>query len=320
MKPTKGLCNKKFLDSAGYEHRSVTDRLHLHTLAHPNPETSSCTTPKRWRVNEQAQRLPKALADHLHLASQKQARRLIESGRCSVNGRIRTFASADLRQGDWIEVFSPGPSHAQRPCSILYEDAWLLVIDKPAGLLVEQQTIDAAVGKSTVLVHRLDKETSGLLLLAKNEEAAAALKRMFRERTIRKKYLAIVDGKVERQQGVASWPLKFKKRVDREVYWDVDAKGKEAVTEFTRLRVGKSATLLELSPKTGRTHQLRIHMARLGHPILGDYQYADRFRTHLRPERCLLHAWKLEFVHPFDGQVRKWEAPLPDDMRDVLAM
>ena len=273
---------------------------------------------ERWKVSEQAQRLPKALADHLHLGSQKQARRLIESGRCSVNGRIRTFASADVQRGDWIEVFPPGPQAARYPCSTLYEDGWLMVIDKPSGLLVEQQAIDAAVGKKTILVHRLDKETSGLLILAKNQEAAAVLEGMFRDRTVHKRYLAIVDGKMERRKGVVAWPLKLKKRVHREVYWDVDPKGKEAVTEFTRLSTGRSATLVELSPRTGRTHQLRVHMARLGHPILGDYQYADQFRSLLRPGRCLLHAWKLDLVHPFDGQPRSWEAPLPEDIRDAL--
>ena len=255
----------------------------------------------------------------LRLPSMKQARRLIESGRCSVNGRIRTFASTDVRRGDWIEVVPTTSSKPQASCQIIYEDDSLIVIFKPAGLLVEQHAIDRAVGQRTILVHRLDKETSGLVLLAKDQSTATCLETMFRERAIQKEYLAIVDGELERPFGVLSWPLKMKKRLVHEVYWGVDSSGKEAVTEFVRLVIGKAATLVLLKPKTGRTHQLRVHMAHLGHPIIGDYQYADRFRCSVRPQRCLLHAWKLTLVHPVDGQIRTWVAPIPEDMQEVVS-
>jgi RluA family pseudouridine synthase len=275
---------------------------------------------ERWRVEEGELRLPQALVNHapLRLTSMKGARRLIESGRCSVNGRIRTFASTDVRRGDWIEVAPGGPTGPKARCSILYEDDTLLVINKPAGVPVEQGAMDRAVGQRTILVHRLDKETSGLLLLAKDQSTATELERMFRERTIQKEYLAIVDGGLQRPSGVITWPLKMKRRLFHEIYWGVDPAGKEAVTEFTRLLVGKGATCVLLKPKTGRTHQLRVHMAHLGHPIVGDYQYADRFQCSVRPERCLLHAWRLTFVHPVDGQMRTWEAPLPQDMHDAI--
>ena len=234
-----------------------------------------------------------------------------------MNGRIKTFASTDVRRGDWIEVVSTTSSKPQASCQIIYEDDALMVIFKPAGLLVEQHAIDRAVGQRTILVHRLDKETSGLVLLAKDQSTATCLETMFRERTIQKEYLAIVDGELERPRGILSWPLKMKKRLVHEVYWGVDASGKEAITEFVRLRLGKAATLVLLKPKTGRTHQLRVHMAHLGHPIIGDYQYADQFRCSVRPQRCLLHAWKLTLVHPVDGQTRTWEAPIPEDMQEV---
>ena len=274
---------------------------------------------EQWRVEAREQRLPEALVNHapLRLTSMKQARRLIESGRCSVNGRIRTFASTDVRQGDWIEVAPGSLLSPKLSCSVLYEDGTFLVVNKPAGLVVEQQAIDNAVGQSTILVHRLDKETSGLLLLAKDQPTAALLEDLFRTRAVHKEYLAMVDGRMQRPQGVLSWPLKLKKRIHREVYWGVDPEGKEAVTEYVRLLVGKTATFVALLPKTGRTHQLRVHMAHLSHPILGDYQYADQFRCPLRPGRCLLHAWKLEFVHPVDGQTCRWQAPLPEDMQEV---
>lgn len=272
---------------------------------------------EQWRVEEQKQRLPEALVNHLRLTSMKQARRLIESGRCSVNGRIRTFASTNVRQGDTIEVVPGGPTPRMFSCPILYEDETLLVVNKPAGLVVEQRAIEKALGQRVILVHRLDKDTSGLLLLAKHQRAATQLEDLFRKREVHKEYLAIVDGHVERAHGVLSWPLKLKRRIHNEVYWGVDPSGKEAVTEFIRLLVGKEATLVALKPKTGRTHQLRVHMVHMRHPILGDYQYADQFRCPIRPDRCLLHAWKLGLVHPVDGQRHIWQVPPPKDIQEV---
>lgn len=278
------------------------------------------TSVERWQVSvrQSGVRLPEVLVAHqpLHLSSNKQARRLIESGRCSINGRIRKLASAIVAAGDWIEVV-PGEARKQRlDLSIIYEDEWMFVINKPSGMTVEHDIIQRAAQRTCYLVHRLDKETSGLLVIAKNREMATFLELLFRERSIKKEYLAIVDGQLQQQHGIIRWSLELKKRCHGGVYWGVAKghSGKSAYTEFTLLAANHHASLVHLLPMTGRTHQLRVHMASLGAPILGDYQYADHFRCALRPQRHYLHAWKLTMPHPLLGEVRSWTAPLPEDM------
>lgn len=280
-------------------------------------------TVERWRVSdeESGARLPEVLFHHtsLGLQSLKQARRLIESGRCSVNGRIRKFASVIVARGDVIEVV-PGELVKRRSeCSIIYEDQWLFVINKAPGVTVETENMERTLKRECLLVHRLDKDTSGLLIIAKDPDMASFLELQFKERSIKKEYIAIVDGEVEKKHGVIQWSLKLKKRCQGGVFWGVttDASGKRAYTEFTRVVAKNNASLVYLVPMTGRTHQLRVHMANLGHPILGDYQYADHFRCALRPGRQLLHAWKLTIPHPLLGREMVWTAPIPEDMRQA---
>ncbi len=279
---------------------------------------------ERWRVSdeESGARLPEILVGHgpLHLPSLKQARRLIESGRCSVNGRIRKFASVVVASGDWIEVV-PGEPKKRRPdCSIIYEDEWMFVINKPPGITVEHEIIERVTARKCYLVHRIDKDTSGLLMVAKNPDMASFLELLFRERSIKKEYLAIVDGELREKHGIIRWSLKLKKRCQGGVYWGItkDSSGKSAYTEFTLVARKNDASLVHLLPTTGRTHQLRVHMAALGAPILGDYQYSEQFRCAMRPERHMLHAWKLSMPHPILGEQKSWTAPLPDDMAEAV--
>jgi RluA family pseudouridine synthase len=277
---------------------------------------------ERWRVSdeESGARLPEVLIRYvsLHLPSLKQARRLIESGRCSVNGRIRKVASVVVSKGDWIEVVPGEPKRRRPECSIVYDDQWMFVINKPPGITVEREILERVVKRECYLVHRIDKDTSGLLMIAKDPTMATMLEMLFRERAIKKEYLAIVDGEVKEKHGVIRWSLKLKKRCQGGVYWGItkDPSGKSAYTEFTVVAVKNNASLVHLLPMTGRTHQLRVHMASLGAPILGDYQYADQFRCSTRPERHLLHAWKLSMPHPILGEEMTWTAPLPEDMVD----
>lgn len=278
---------------------------------------------ERWRVSdeESGARLPEVIYRHaaLHLPSCKQARRLIESGRCSVNGRIRKFASVVVAKGDWIEVV-PGEVPKRRPeCTIIYEDPWLFVVNKPPGITVEKESMERALKRECFLVHRIDKDTSGLLIVAKDLYMMSFLEQLFRERSLKKEYLAIVDGEVEKKHGIIQRSLKLKARAHGGVYWGVadDHSGKSAYTEFTRIIAKNNASLVYLVPMTGRTHQLRVHMAHLGHPVLGDYQYADHFRCAVRPSRHLLHAWKLSMLHPEFGQEMVWTADVPDDMQQA---
>jgi RluA family pseudouridine synthase len=270
---------------------------------------------------ESGVRLPEVLLRHvsLHLPSLKQARRLIESGRCSVNGRIRKFASAIVAKGDWVEVVPGEPKRRRPECSIIYDDEWMFVINKPPGITVEKEIVERAVNRECYLVHRIDKDTSGLLMIAKNPDMASFLEMLFRERSIKKEYVAIVDGEVKEKHGIIRWSLKLKNRCQGGVYWEItkDPSGKSAYTEFTLVTAKNNTSLVHLLPMTGRTHQLRVHMASLGAPILGDYQYADQFRCAMRPERQLLHAWKLSMQHPLLGEEKSWTAPLPEDMLEA---
>ena len=278
---------------------------------------------ERWRVSDEdsGARLPEVLIQHpsLHLPSLKQARRLIEAGRCSVNGHIRKLASTVVRKGDWIEVIPGELKRRRHECSIIYDDEWMFVINKPPGLTVEKEIMEHAVKRECFLVHRIDKDTSGLLMIAKNPDMASLLEQLFRERAIKKEYLAIVDGEVKEKHGIIRWSLKLKKRCQSGVYWGItnDKSGKSAYTEFSVVIAKNNATLVHLLPMTGRTHQLRVHMASLGAPILGDYQYADQFRCALRPQRHLLHAWKLSMPHPLLGEQMSWTAPLPEDICEI---
>jgi RluA family pseudouridine synthase len=226
------------------------------------------------------------------------------------------LASAIVQVGDWIEVAPPPATRMARGCEILFEDQWLLVVNKSPGITVEKENIERCVRKESFLVHRIDKDTSGILLIAKDEQTQEILEGMFRDRKIQKTYLAIVDGRLERTHGTIRHSLKFKNRYHGQACWTAtdERSGKEAHTEYRRLAVQKEASLVVLLPKTGRTHQLRVHMATIGHPILGDYRYADQFRCPLRPERQFLHAWKIAFIHPMTHQPVEWTALVPEDM------
>jgi RluA family pseudouridine synthase len=279
---------------------------------------------QRWEVTAEhdGARLPEALFRHaaLDLHSLKQARRLIDSGRCSINGRVRTFASATVHTGDWIEV-TPEAQHTQpRGCPIIYEDDWLIVMNKPPGITVESASIERFLQRPCHLIHRLDKGTSGVLLVAKESTVGQMVESLFRSREVTKTYLAIVDGAVAQGRGTICRAMKVHKRYHGSVVWGVtgDGSGKRAQTEYVRLRSTQQCSLVVLSPKTGRTHQLRVHMASIGHPIIGDYQYADQFRCMLKPGRQLLHAWKLSLRHPMTGAVMEWTAPVPEDMRQAV--
>ncbi len=231
--------------------------------------------------------------------------------------------------------------------SVVYEDQHLLVINKPAGLIVhpknatdQQPSVTAwlierypelaNVGEPfiasgtpvprTGVVHRLDKDTSGLLLVAKTNDAFLYLKNLFQTRKIKKSYLALVYGHPKESAGVIDAPLgrigmKRTTRINEEKLQDK----KEAVTEYRTLRSFKEYAFLEVSPKTGRTHQIRVHLKSIGCPIVGDPVYAPKdWPLPSELTRLFLHAQKLSFTTP-DGKALTLEADLPDDLADVLA-
>lgn len=220
---------------------------------------------------------------------------------------------------------------------IIFEDKDILVIDKPAGLTVHPLKPEQPntlvnqilaycpeikkVGDDVLrpgIVHRLDKDTSGLIIVAKNQTAFEHLKKQFQERKVIKKYLALVMGQVKDEKGVIAKAISLSRKDHRKRSALFDDKSKKAWTEYKVLKRFKEYTLLEVYPKTGRTHQIRVHLASIGHPIVGDKQY--RFKRQNWPanlERQFLHAAYLKLTLP-DGKIREFKSELPQDLEKVL--
>ncbi len=295
-------------------------------------------------VEEGGLRLDRFLTDRLGGLSRSAVQRLTAEEQVTVNGRP-VKAGYKVRPGDVVAVDLPAeepqkPTAEAIPLAVVYEDETLLVVDKPAGMVVHPAPghpggtlVNALLARYPELatdgegwpgiVHRLDRDTSGLLLVAKEEKGRLALQRQFKARRVRKFYLALLDGCLQPPRGRIEAPLG--RDPHRRQRFAVVPGGREAITEyrvlepFTR-RAGPSAgdyTLVEAEPKTGRTHQIRVHFASIGHPVVGDRVYGRR-RPALPVPRQFLHAWRLEFTHPLSGQRVELEAPLPPDLGAVL--
>ena len=217
--------------------------------------------------------------------------------------------------------------------SILYEDDTLLAIDKPSGIVVNNantvtdKTVEDWVRETyrttmdrAGIVHRIDKETSGILLIAKTLEAFEELQRQFKDREVKKTYLALVHGKLVPEEGEINAPVgRLPWNPER---FGIVPGGKEAVTRYKVIK-SEDTSLVELYPESGRTHQIRVHLKYINHPIIGDYLYAGRKtsrddRAHGAP-RVMLHAWKISFIHPVAGKTLAIEAPIPDDMKRCIS-
>lgn len=247
--------------------------------------------------------------------SNRQLKQVIENGSCQVNGRTERFASRQLGAGDRVKCERLEPL-TQSKEEILFSDEWLSICNKQAGVVSEPQNFTR--GKP---VHRLDKDTTGLLILAKNPDAEGALLDIFKQRKMIKHYLALVDGIPKNSTGVVENYLGKKKIYQGQSIWGTvsQEKGLYAKTDWKILQRGSQACLIECQPETGRTHQIRVHMSEIGHPILGDYQYGRQFKCPYRPSRTLLHASNLAFVHPFTNQRIEISAPLPEDFKLGMA-
>jgi 23S rRNA pseudouridine1911/1915/1917 synthase len=252
-------------------------------------------------------------------------------------------ANRQLRFGETITVYKrpPDEPEAPRTFGVLYEDGWLLAIDKPPGLPVHPSAryykntlttlLDERYGKPRpVITHRLDSETSGIVLCAKGLDAERAVKRLFAERAVRKSYLAIVTGALDPPAGRIEAPLGPAVGSAIRVKMGCgDPGGLPSLTEYRTLAARGGRSLLELHPRTGRQHQIRAHLAHVGHPIVGDKMYGpdeSLFLEYLETGptedlarraghvRQALHAAALELVHPFTGAALRIESPLPADL------
>jgi 23S rRNA pseudouridine1911/1915/1917 synthase len=276
--------------------------------------------------------LGEALAAELNLP-REEAERLVSVGAVYVAGRRCRDPKAKLTPGQVVTaVLEEGGQSplAAAPDSapelrVLHEDADVIAVDKPAGMTA--QPTEGRVGDSLVdrvgahlkrpagLVHRLDRETSGVTVFGKTPQATTALAEEFREGRARKRYLAAVGPVELSSQGVIDLPLS--KDPSRPGRWRATraANGIPALTEYRVLHAGADFCLVELLPQTGRTHQLRAHLTALGAPILGDKRYGGAAEAGGIPApRCLLHAQALELAHPRTGQPVRFEAPVPEDL------
>ncbi|MCH7999973.1 MAG: RluA family pseudouridine synthase [Chloroflexi bacterium] len=267
--------------------------------------------------------------------SRSRARRLIEDGLVTVDGR-QERPSHRLAAGARVVATLPPVEDARPvaeriPVTIIYQDDDIIVVDKPAGLTVHPApghpsgtlvnallalTPELASLRDTIrpgIVHRLDKDTSGLLVVAKNERARSDLTRQLKAREVRKTYLALVHGIPQPAEGTIEAPIGRHLRNRKKMA--VVAGGREAETKYRVREALDGFALLEVKPITGRTHQIRVHLAAIGHSVVGDTVYGKRSE---RVGRQFLHSWRLAFDLPSSGRQVEFESPLPTDLREAL--
>ncbi|MEM7117804.1 MAG: RluA family pseudouridine synthase [Chloroflexota bacterium] len=288
------------------------------------------------------ERLDKALGEALPAYSRMQWQKLIKKGSVQLNGVVVSKPSLRLSGGEEITAVLPElidvdlvPENI--PLDIRYEDNDILLINKPSGMVVHPGTghergtlVNAVLGYCPEvlgvggevrpgIVHRLDKETSGLILVAKNDHALHYLQQQFHERQVKKVYLALVEGHIRPSKARVDAPLgrdpKHRKR--QAVITSEKYESRPAQTDYYTKRLFKEATLVECHPYTGRTHQIRVHLAYVGFPIVGDKYYGRR-KPKILLERHFLHAAQLTFKRPFDHKSLTFSTELPADLQTLL--
>ena len=257
---------------------------------------------------------------------------LMEEGHVTVDGQAVTKAGLKAKAGQRVTLTVPAPKPAvpeaqDIPLTILYQDADLAVVVKPCGMVVHPAAgnedgtlvnallhhLDSLGGIGGELrpgiVHRLDKDTSGLLLVAKNDAAQLALSEQLSGRKMEKHYRALVEGNLSQDEGRIEAAIARSKKDRKKMAVEPD--GREAITEWTVLARGRGVTLLDVHILTGRTHQIRVHMKHIGHPVCGDPIYGSPKGT--KVSRLMLHAYSLAFTHPRTGERMMFTAPLPEE-------
>jgi 23S rRNA pseudouridine1911/1915/1917 synthase len=271
------------------------------------------------------------------LGSRAQAQRLIDAGQVLVDGTARPKRHR-LAGGEHLEVDEtdprPAPERGEAPFAVAYEDEHLLVVDKPAGVVVHparghrtgtlaQALAGLASGGPDPwragIVHRIDRDTSGLLVVARSDEVHRALKAALSARRLEREYLALVHGRPPARSGTIDAPIGRDRRHPERVSTDTDVP-REATTDFVVERALPHSTLLRVRLRTGRTHQIRVHLEAIGHPVVGDAVYAGRSPGETYGlERQFLHAARLAFDHPVTGARVDVRSPLPEDLVAALA-
>jgi 23S rRNA pseudouridine1911/1915/1917 synthase len=313
----------------------------LYCLIEPQLDLSS---PKQTIIsltvssNAAGSRLDLFLAGELNQFSRSRIQQLIRAGFVKLNGEMARPRDL-VRTGDQVELIEPPLEKIDNqpekiPLDILFEDADLVVINKSAGMVVHPgaghrehtlvnallnhcETLSGIGGKERPgIVHRLDKETSGCLVVAKNDEAHRDLSEQFAARSVEKIYLALAAGKLRKRSGMIEERI-GRHPIHRQRMAVAPARGRSAKTEYRVLRFSGEISLIECRLHSGRTHQIRVHLHHLGHPVLGDKMYSQKLAKTF--PRQMLHAWKLGFRHPRTEEWKSFEAPLPDDFQEALA-
>ncbi|WP_256760268.1 RluA family pseudouridine synthase [Cohnella sp. WQ 127256] len=296
-----------------------------------------------WQIEAQhsGERIDKHIAEVLagKSVSRSQAQEWIRNGAITVNGQA-VKANAKLSIGDQVQVTIPEPEPLEAipeniPLDVVYEDSDVIVINKPRGMVVHPAVghpsgtvVNALLyhckdlsGINGVMrpgiVHRIDKDTSGLLMVAKNDLAHASLADQLKEHSVTRKYVALVYGVMQHDKGTVDAPL-GRATHDRKLYVVTDKNSKHAITHFVVSERFEEYTLLELKLETGRTHQIRVHMKYIGFPLVGDPVYGGKSGRTLGMVGQALHAAVLGFKHPRTGEYLEFSVPMPEDMEQVL--
>lgn len=270
--------------------------------------------------------------------SRTAVQRLIEEEKITVNGK-KEKASYKVQNGDRIEIEEEPAREIKLkaqdiPLQILYEDKDIIVVNKPKGMVVHPANgnpdgtlVNAvmAICKDSLsgiggeirpgIVHRLDKNTSGAIIIAKNDKAHINLSEQLKNHEIKKTYIALVRGVVKENNATINMPIGRSKKDRKKM--DVDKNGKEAITHFKVLKRYKDCTLLEINIETGRTHQIRVHLSHIGYPIIGDEVYSNGKNKWNIEGQCL-HAKSLDFKHPITGKNMHIEAPIPEYFENII--
>lgn len=286
------------------------------------------------------QRIDKFLVGCMPDFSRSRLQGLIKDGFVKVNEKLETKASQKVAAGDLVEIRVPPPEPSDLvpediPLSVIFENSQLMVINKPAGMVVHPSLghatgtlVQAALAHAPELegiggeqrpgvVHRLDKDTSGLILMAKDERTHRWLQDQFRLRKVKKVYLALVDGLPPTPTGRVEAAIGRDPSHRKQMGVVSEEKGREAISEYFTLETFPAHTLLEFHPMTGRTHQIRLHLAFIGCPIVADTIYGHKHAS-IPLARHFLHAARLTIILPGETAARVFEAPLPPDLQEAL--
>ncbi len=288
----------------------------------------------------QAVRSDKFISEALDGVTRSYVKKLFDEGRIAVDGVVRN-ASYKLKVGELIEIDMPQPKKIEAfpqniPLEIVYEDGDVLVVNKPRGMVVHPAAgnVDGTLVNAVMyhcggdlsaingvlrpgIVHRIDKDTTGLLVVAKSNEAHLSLSEQLKDRSLSRTYFALVHGNIRENVGTVDAPIARSEADRKKMEVSSRPNAREAVTDYEVMERFGSYTLVKCKLRTGRTHQIRVHMRHIGHPIVGDKSYGVK-KEEWNLEGQLLHAGEIGFIHPKTGEKISFSAPLPEDFAKVL--